>query len=551
LGRWQRYWFSDGGRTAAAVVRIAIACSVLLTLARLDNAVSTSSTALYRPVGIWMLAGDAAPPDLLVGLLWLVAWVATAGMLVGLATRASTAVSFVASVALASLAFASSRTWSHQYNVVFLAQLAFLGARGGDVLSFDRWIRSRRGLPAADEPRAYQWSLRLVQLAVALMFAGAVFHKLLHGQFTLRWALSDNLRNHLLVKFDLAGLPRPPLVDWLLAEPWRYQTAAMLNLLSQALPLAAVFLVNRPRLRALAGAFFVIETIALGLVVDLWNLHWLPLAAVFVDWDRLIARVRREPRAPVSSDVDPPPTWRPKLATRIWIIAFIAYDIVTAFVPTLDQRLNTYPFSGFPMFSTVRVRPPYDQHLPYGVAADYFEITSDKPADQMVQRWFDHANRGAHAIRDRDQLERRMRAVLANAQKRFPDFGIRAVRLWLAIYETPAYPAPPEFERYPIAVMGELAADGTFRSVLGTLRGTPGPQSEAWVRLAPKNVAVADAELAFYADDHPRRVALPAVLSGDTFAVGYQDLSGNPIYFVAIIAGVPWLAAVYAPWRWQ
>ena len=58
------------------------------------------------------------------------------------------------------------------------------------------------------------------------MFAGAAFHKLLDGHFTLRWALSDNLRNQLLVRFDLASLPRPWLVDWLIDDPWRYRTAA-------------------------------------------------------------------------------------------------------------------------------------------------------------------------------------------------------------------------------------------------------------------------------------------------------------------------------------
>ena len=151
-------------------------------------------------------------------------------MLLGLCTRAATAVSFVASLALASLSFAASTRWSHQYNVVFLAQAAFLGARGGDVLSIDALIRMRRGLPLIDRARAYQWSVRLVQLAVAVMFACAAFHKLLHGHFTLRWALSDNLRHQLLVRFDLAGLPRPPLVDWIIDDPWRYRTAAVLNL---------------------------------------------------------------------------------------------------------------------------------------------------------------------------------------------------------------------------------------------------------------------------------------------------------------------------------
>src|SRR4051812_16980004 len=120
MGRWQRYWFGDGGRTSVAILRIAIATSVLLTLFRLNKPVSTDSASLYHPVGIWMLAGHHAPPHALVQILWFLAWTSTAAMLVGLASRTSAAVSCVTAIALASLSFSASRSWSHEYNVVLL-----------------------------------------------------------------------------------------------------------------------------------------------------------------------------------------------------------------------------------------------------------------------------------------------------------------------------------------------------------------------------------------------------------------------------------------------
>ncbi|MDQ3370283.1 MAG: hypothetical protein M3680_33105, partial [Myxococcota bacterium] len=312
MSRWQRYWFADGGRHGLAVVRIAVALALLLSLARLaTHPHLVAPSGLYRPVGIWMLGGGAPPPAALVDLLWVLAWAGTAGMLLGIATRVTTVIGFVAGVAIASLSFSSSVTWSHQYNVVFLAQLALLGARSGDALSLDALIRRLRGLPRVELARSYQWSLRLVQLAVGLMFVGAVFHKLVHSDFTLRWAFSDNLRHHLLVKYDLAGLARPPLVDWLVDDVWRYRTAAVLNLVAQLAPLLAIVFVRRPVVRAAAGACFVIEVIGLGLVVDLWNLHWLPLAAVFVDWDRLIAwTARRLGRPPPPPPPPPLVGWR-------------------------------------------------------------------------------------------------------------------------------------------------------------------------------------------------------------------------------------------------
>ena len=453
MTRWNRYWFAEGGRLSAAIVRIAIALAVLGALWRVSGT-PDSGDFPYRPVGVWMLLGHVAPPDALIDVLWVVAVGGTIAMLVGIASRAATAVSFVAAVALAALSYSSSHTWSHQYNVVFLAQAAFLGARGGDALSIDAWIRRARGLPELDVARGYQWSLRLVQLAVALMFAGACFHKLMHAHFTLRWALSDNLRNQLLVKYDLAGLRRPPLVDWLIDDPWKYRTAAVLNLVSQAAPLAACLLVKRPVLRALCGLFFVVETVALGFVVDLWNPWWLPLYAVFVDWDALLRR------KPSTGDAAVP------RAARWYVIAFVVYDAVIAFVPTLDQRVNTYPFTSFPMFSNIRARQPYGEHLPYAVAAGHFEVLANDAAPPYVQEWFDHTHRKTLETRDPKELAQRLAAIVAQAQQRWPDYGVRGVRLWLTIYVAPAPPAAAHFEAKPIAIVGEYI-DGTFRSELG------------------------------------------------------------------------------------
>jgi hypothetical protein len=552
--RWQRYWFGDaseGGKWSAAALRIAIATCVLLTLQRLATLSTVhipGPAALYRPVGVWMVFGHLVPPGFVVTGLWVVAIAATLAMLVGLASRAATAVSLAAALALASASFSSSATWSHQYNVVFLAQLAFLGARGGDVLSLDAVIRRLRKLPPVDVPCGYQWSVRLVQLAVALMFAGAAFHKLLHGHFTLRWALSDNLRHQLLVRYDLAGLPRPAVVDWIIDDVWRFRTAAVLNLISQATPILACIFVRRPVVRALCGGFFVVEVLALGLVVGLWNLHWLPLVAAFIDWDRLVAvaarwRARRRGRPAPS----PPPTpagWSPPPAARSFILAFVVYDAITAIIPTLDQRLNTYPFSAFPMFATVRAREPYDEHLPYAVPGDHFEAISDQPLDAYAQRWIDHQNRRLYTVTDPAAFHRRLAAILADVQQRFPAFGVHGLRHYLTIFEAPAYPAAAHFEPHTIAVMGELDAAGTFRCALGTLDDTG-------VTLRPQHLDTSAARLVIYTDDSPtpHELAAPRDGDGNHFRTGRID--GDPLYVAAIIDGTPWLVATRKAWRWE
>lgn len=500
-------------------MRIAVASSVLLTLSRISHGNLLASPTLYRPVGLWMLLGAHPPSPSLIDVLWVVAWVSSFAMLVGVATRLTTIASFVSSVALASLVFATSTTWSHQYNIVFLAQLALAGARSGDALSIDSLIRPA---PAT----AYQWSLRLVQLAVAGMFVSAVFHKLLFGHFTLRWAFSDNLRNQLLVRFDLAHLPRPAVASWLIDHPWRYRTAALLNMISQAMPLLAIVHVRRPWVRALAGLFFVIEVISLGLVVDLWNLHWLPLAAVFIDWEHVLGR-------PVGTTPPVPP----RRAARIFIAGFVACDIVTAFVPTLDQRLNTYPFSGFPMFAKVRARPPYYDHQAYSLPGASFEVTAERPVDPPLQRWFDHAHRDLETVRAPDVLRRDLVAILANARRAYPSYGVRSLRVWLTIFEAPAYPAPAHLERHPIAILGEVAADGSFRTQLGTLHG-------ATLELH----APPDSRLMYYRDDLPTPHDLGRTTSSSVDLS--RVLDGHRIDVVVIVDGAPWLVTSTSRWEW-
>jgi hypothetical protein len=537
VNRWQRYWFAEGGRTSAAVLRVAIALAVLLALrhlASLSTVRIPGPASLYRPVGIWMLFGHLRPPPFVVTGLWVIAWAASGTMLLGLFSRASTAVSFAASLALISGSFSSSATWSHQYNVVCLAQLAFLGARGGDVLSLDAAIRRWRGLPEINIPRGYQWSVRLVQLAVAFMFAGAAFHKILHAKFTLNWALSDNLRHQLLVHYDLANMKRTAVASWIIDDVWRYRVAAVMNLISQASPILACIFVRRPLVRMLAGAFFVTEVIALALVVNLWNPHWLPLVAVFIDWEWLTRRAR--PPAAASD-------WRPPRGQARFVIAFVAYDAFTALIPRVDQWLNTYPFSAFPMFASVRAREPYDEHLPYQVPGDHFVAISDKPIDARAQSWIDHLNRRLYLVTDPKVFKNRLAAILSDAQTRFPEFGIHGMQHFLTIFEAPAYPAPAHFEPHPIAEMAEIDSQGTFKTALGSV-------DDDGVTLKPQNLDTANARLVIFIEDQPIAHEQPvSARQGDRFVTG--KIEGDPLYVAAMIDGQAWLVATRRAWKWE
>jgi hypothetical protein len=387
----------------------------------------------YRPVGVWRLYGSTAPAHALVTALWGIAWVATLAMLVGIATRISTAVSFVAFLALVSLSVAGRPAWSHSYNPVLLAHLAFLGARGGDDLSVDALIRGRVA-------GAYRWSLWLVQFAVALVFASAMYMKLKAGGYSLAWITSDNLRNQLLLRYDAAGLSRPAIVDWIIDRPWAYHGAAALSMVAQTVPIIACF-TRRPIVRAMGGACFIAETLSIGIVMQLWNLQWLPLAAVFVDWDALL-------RAPA---LPPRPT---RVPMKIFAVLFVAYDVACSF--HFDQRLNTYPFTAFPMFAQIRATPPYEVHRPYAIIAGRFEVIADRP---IPSDWLDYRYRALITRRD---LHAGLDDVLAYLRRAYPEARIDRVRLWFVVLDAPAYPALAHLEERRIGVLAELDTHGRF-----------------------------------------------------------------------------------------
>jgi len=308
--RWEGYWFSEGGRYSLAIIRVGVALAVWLSLNKIErtwplNAPGggADSPASYHAVGLWQLAGSHVPSLGLVSALWPIARLATVAMALGLGGRVASVTSWVAGCSLAALYYSGFPAWSHEYNVVFTVQLAIAFAPTTDALSLDVVARKLLGRPPRTA-RNCQWAVRLAQLACALMFASAALHKLTSGgSLSLHWALSDNLRNQLLVHFDAAGLPRTPVANWLLDDVWRYRGAAVGNLVAQTLPLVACFLVHRPLLRAACGACFVLETLGLGYVMDLWDLHWLPPPVLFLHRESFPPPPARrpppvEPRAP-------------------------------------------------------------------------------------------------------------------------------------------------------------------------------------------------------------------------------------------------------------
>jgi hypothetical protein len=525
--RWRQYWSAPDGRIAVAVLRVAIAGSLLWTLARIAEHAATAHSALYYPHGIW-LAFPGRPGPALLAAIAVVAWGSTTAFALGAATRVAHAVSLVSVLALATHEVSSLPTWTHQNVPPLLASIAFLGARGGDALSIDALVRWWRGRSARDVPGAYGWTVRLLQLAVASVFFVAACCKLSHGGPGLAWALSDNLRHQLLMRFDWIHLPRTAAADWIMAEPWRYQAFALANLGSQLAPIAAAFAMHRPVLRAALGLVWIGEVIGLGVVMALWDTHWLPLAAAFVDWDRLVGAPRSEPAAA--------PRGR-----RVFVATLLAFAALQAFV--LNQRLNLYPFSSYPMFAEVRARWPYSWHQSYDLAGGRVEVVGQRPLTDDEQRWVDRriVYRWIWRERDPEALRRKLAGVLDEVRRRFPSAGVATVRIWLTVDRAPAYPAPARLDHFDLAITGELDTAGRFHTALGRLDGDH-------LTCAPRGLdlglglGLGDAALIAYRDGTPEPEPLAAARDATGFALA-APLPDDAVDLAVLIDGRPWLVA--------
>lgn len=477
MSRWQRFWFAPGGRYAAAVVRMGLAVAVMMTVRKLGIAdyqldLAKRPLGLYDPDGLLMVLGSEPPPGSVLNILRLVAYTSSVMMLVGLASRTSTLVSCVSALALASYKMSFVSGWSHQLNVVFIAQIAFLLCRSGDVLSIDAWLAKRRGRSTEAPQLGYQWHIRLSTLAVALMFFGAFIHKMAMAKFTLRWALSDNLRNHLLLRFDKLGVDRTFMADWLIQEPWRYETAAMLNLISQFAPILAFFYFRRPLIRAAVAIFFLAETLALGVVMDLWNLNWLPLLVVFIDWDALFGKLGwvSDPLAPEPESLDPRSPARSARIGRGFLIGYLIVLVTTSFVPKLDVALKTFPFTRFPMFSIIRAKQPYGTPQTFEFYGNRIEAV-DATLAAKDRAWLDQAY-GLRWLQRRIRKPSKLKSKLAYVEKlfrkRFKARGFTASRVHLALFQAAA---PPDSSMvvHRVGIIADKPRDKAFRSLRGRI----------------------------------------------------------------------------------
>lgn len=232
------------------------------------------------------------------------------------------------------------------------------------------------------------------------------------------------------------------------------------------MPLAACFLFKYPALRLIAGSFFVAEILGLKYVMSMDLSFWLPLSVVFVDWDwviRMIPRLNWPHPLPISSHRM---SFR-MIAISIWCIAFAGYHAYVGVAhPNLDNK--TYPFTSFPIYSSILAKKPYNAHQSYEITSSVYDLFGPKlPDGQALFQMYANFYTIWH-VTALDDLESQMKAL--NQWHQAMGFAVEKTVLYKAIYQVQAYPAPSSPKIILKGRRAERTAEGHFRGI-STIHG--------------------------------------------------------------------------------
>jgi hypothetical protein len=281
--RVEGWLFAPGDARRLAALRIGLCGVLALRLAfgpYLDLA--HQPAALFRPISFMKLLPSMPPPAFVLPV-QVVAVTAAVLATLGLLTRVSLPVAWLAALPLIAMTSSLGKT-VHNDVLLLLSLLPLVPSAAGAAWSLDARRRGG-GVPTASW--RFGWPVRSAMLVVAGAYFFSGFAKLLHAGPA--WVTSGNLRWVLYASSDAQGHANQVAL-FVADRPW---LAHLLAAGSLATELCFPLVLWRPRLR------WVLVPAVLALHAGIWaamRLNYWPMAAtvliVLVDWPALVARLR-------------------------------------------------------------------------------------------------------------------------------------------------------------------------------------------------------------------------------------------------------------------
>lgn len=424
--------FRSGGKYNAAITRMAIAIALWLTIRHHSNFdfaldykewILVKSSLGWIPKGIikiFDLLYSGPPPELLVKSIYITAHISIICMFIGLLIPISQVIAVLSLLFIVSLQTSYGPYWSHAYNVQLLAGLAFMFAKSADVLSVDYLINKWRNNSNKEKGNIYWWPVIFAELSVALFMFGAFFQKFRAGG--IYWALSDNIRNSLVISWLQYRSEPPSIVMWIVQDPLIWKTAGMLQLFAQSTSILAAFFLHRPIFRFIfGGLFFFIEIVALGHVFEFWHPFWIPLCFICVDWEyfyKLLNSFRSKKIDNYSSINTAPNIFlsrRYKMFVLLFGVVFFGYYTLNLIFSLGEKHLN-YPFSTMGFYSETRAIKPYNGHKYFPIYSGRIDVYSPddhtKPVEVCYREELDDYLFRVSTIKELEEIDSSMQKRL-------------------------------------------------------------------------------------------------------------------------------------------
>jgi predicted DCC family thiol-disulfide oxidoreductase YuxK len=293
--RWLHFWFEPVRPTDLGIARALFFGGILLLYAGEDfSAWGGVSEAFWLPLPVFETFGlkPLAPAVLdSLQIVWRGALLFSA---IGFCSRVAMGVAAVLGFYLLGL----PHNYGHVYHfdaLLVIASAVLACSRAGDGWSIDALVssRDRDELPASGE---YTWPIRMVWVAMALVFLAAGVAKLRNGG--LEWVTSDNM-SILLMRATYHVSDADPISDfglWIAERPWLSRTVAGLSL-GVELGFVLSLVSHRARVLMVPAAFLMLVGIRVlmgptfgGFLVA--NVFWIPWRALG-DGLRASVRLRR------------------------------------------------------------------------------------------------------------------------------------------------------------------------------------------------------------------------------------------------------------------
>lgn len=474
--------FDKDRRIASGVIRIVMGILNFWCIWSFDREyikyIDNADFSKYDAIGILQFLFISSPPngDLLNGLV-LFGYGASALMVLGIFSRLSTICAVVSGLMLVSLQYSWGVPWSHGYNITYMALFCTMFLPGGQFLSLDLIIFPRINRKIYRSTPNNGWAIFMAVGLVSLMYFNAFFYKILSGR-GLNWALTDSLRNYIIERYLIYYHTNIPYhLQWVVDNEWAWKGLALGNLLVQGMAIFGIFWFHRPWLKLMLGVLFMIETLGLGVVMDLWNFKWLLIFVFYVDWDFFIKQLssrlaKIQSRSFLFTSK--------KLKTRyITITAIVlAFQVVVAFDTghKVERKLKTYPFSSFPMFKSVNCKKPYDQHLPIYFRGNQFDFLGANLKDEDLENL---QSGGVHTSRfyyrrdiyDTTLVKKIISGQLKQFKKHISNKEEISVRWNRDLLVCPPYPDSTRLVSVKRGLIAKVDAKGSVRTIKLLPRG--------------------------------------------------------------------------------